>query len=155
MSRPPRASRSVALPCPCPLFTPQKELRIQDYLTAYQATARPPAPCPQSPDTPNARAALGLAPLFVPTAVPVPVDTLSATNTANAPAALPANHEFRPTKSTVGSERFESLAAQTPYSHFSHEVGFPPRTIGAIIIIITHTVDHQWQPRFFLLGPSS
>jgi hypothetical protein len=124
---------------------------VHDYLAAYKATGKPPRPCPQSPDTPSARAALGLAPLFVPTAVPVPVDDLSGTNTTtNAPATLPADlpaiHAFRPTKSAASSERFESLSAQTLYSHFSHEVGFRPRTIGAII-----NASH-WQPRFFLLS---
>ena len=147
MSRRPRASRSVARPRLCRLFIPPKELRVQDYLNAYQSTGKPPLPCPQSPDTPTAREALGLAPLFVATVVPVPVDNLGGTNSnapATLPADLPANHEFRPTKPAAGAERFESLSAQTLYSHFSHEVGFRPRTIGAI--------DHPWQPPVFSVG---
>ncbi|KAF8554829.1 hypothetical protein OG21DRAFT_1496741 [Imleria badia] len=100
-----------------------EELRAQDYLKAYQATGRPPLPCPQSPDTPTARAKLGLAPLFVPTAIPVPADALTgATSTAAAalPADLPISHEFRPSK-TNGGDAFESITAQTLYSLFSHE----------------------------------
>ncbi|KAH0829041.1 hypothetical protein J3R83DRAFT_2496 [Lanmaoa asiatica] len=110
---------------------PGKELRIKDYLKAYKTTGRPPLPCPQSPDTPNARTALGLAPLFVPAAIPIPPDNLnSASSTSDAPATipsdLPANHEFRSTKTPTG-EHLESISAQTLYNHFSHEVGFLSR----------------------------
>ncbi|KAI9568921.1 hypothetical protein HD554DRAFT_2096686 [Boletus coccyginus] len=112
---------SVGAPTPDQSF---EERRVQDYLKAYLATGRPPQPCPQSPDTPNARAALGLAPLFVPTAIPVPADNLTSTHStstapATLPADLPATHEFRSTKSN--GDCFESISVQTLYSHFSHE----------------------------------
>lgn len=108
-----------------PLLMPGKELRVQDYLKAYQTTGRYPFPCPQSPDTPSARAAIGLPPLFVPAAIPVPSDSLSSMSSSSDPAAaLPANHEFRSTR-TITGEHFECISAQTLYNHFSHEVGFP------------------------------
>ncbi|OBZ69859.1 hypothetical protein A0H81_10149 [Grifola frondosa] len=43
-----------------------EERRVQDYLHAYRTTGRPPAPCPQVPIDPQARAALRLPPLFEP-----------------------------------------------------------------------------------------
>ncbi|KAF8132048.1 hypothetical protein EV363DRAFT_142774 [Boletus edulis] len=101
-----------------------EELRIRDYLRAYQTSGGPPQPCSQSPDTPNARATLSLAPLFVPTAIPVPVDSINGSS-SNAPATLstdlPTNHEFRPNKSKINGESFESISAQSPYTFFSHE----------------------------------
>lgn len=104
---------------------------MQDYLRAYQTTARPPLPCPQSPDTPTARAALDLPPLFVPAAIPVPSDSLGSTsNTSDGPSThLPSNHEFRSTK-TITGEYFESISAQTLYNHFSHEVGVRLRSLA-------------------------
>lgn len=109
------------------LLMPGKELRIQDYLKVYKTTSRPPLSCPQSPNTPNARAALGLPPLFVPTAIPVASDSLDSTKSiSEAPAILHTNHEFSSTK-TITGEYFESISAQTPYNHFSHEVGFHRR----------------------------
>ncbi|KAN0081464.1 hypothetical protein V8E55_009088 [Tylopilus felleus] len=101
-----------------------EELRIHDYIKAYQSTRRAPQPCPQSPDTPNARAALGLAPLFVPTAIPVPGDSLNGTISdapPTNPTDLPTNHEFRLNKSKINNESFQSISAQTFYSHFAHE----------------------------------
>lgn len=95
---------------------------MQDYLDAYKSTGRLPQPCPQSPDTPTARAALGLPPLFVPAAIPVPSDAINNTaNPSDAPLTLPPHHDFRSTHTVLG-EHFESIAAQTLYSHFSHEV---------------------------------
>lgn len=110
------------------LLMPGKELRMEDYLKAYKSTGKPPLPCPQSPDTPNARATLSLPPLFVPAAIPVPSDGLSSSSssTSDAPATLPENHEFSSTK-TITGEYFESISAQTLYNHFSHEVGFHRR----------------------------
>ncbi|KAG9312250.1 hypothetical protein JVU11DRAFT_7552 [Chiua virens] len=96
-----------------------EELRVQDYLKAYQSTAQHPQPCPQSPDTPVARQALGLPPLFVPAAIPVPNDKLDRT-TSTDPPQLPTNHEFQSTKTLTG-EFFESISAQSLFSHFSHE----------------------------------
>lgn len=92
-----------------------EEQRIQDYLQAYIATNRPPAPCPQVPAAPTARSAMGLPPLFVPVAVPTTYDT-SATRL---PADLPAIHAFEPFKSV--DESFQCISAQPLYSHFSHE----------------------------------
>ncbi|KIO13950.1 hypothetical protein M404DRAFT_992201 [Pisolithus tinctorius Marx 270] len=116
-----------------------EEQRIQDYLQAYIATNRPPAPCPQVPAAPTARSAMGLPPLFVPVAVPTTYDT-SATRL---PADLPAIHAFEPFKSV--DESFQCISAQPLYSHFSHEVGNnarlliipspPPRIWGRNICI--------------------
>ncbi|KAF9222436.1 hypothetical protein BS17DRAFT_809478 [Gyrodon lividus] len=102
-----------------------QELRVQDYMKAYQTTGRPPLPCPQSPETPKDRIALGLPPLFVPVAIPVPTDKSGGTsNTSespvNLPTDLPANHAFQSTKSLL-DEYYQSISAQTLYSHFSHE----------------------------------
>ncbi|KAK1228840.1 hypothetical protein PQX77_008107 [Marasmius sp. AFHP31] len=46
-----------------------EEVRIDDYLKAYQTTGRPPPPCPEEPKLPAERAALGLPPLFEPTLI--------------------------------------------------------------------------------------
>ncbi|KIJ66095.1 hypothetical protein HYDPIDRAFT_110250 [Hydnomerulius pinastri MD-312] len=107
-----------------------EELRVQDYLKTYMTTGQPPTPCPQSPDTPNAREALGLPPLFVPVAIPTAFEpntnhaTSSFGSTSGAvirlPTELPPNHAFQATKSPIG-EFFQSISAQTLYSHFSHE----------------------------------
>ncbi|KAI6009865.1 hypothetical protein EDC04DRAFT_2906409 [Pisolithus marmoratus] len=92
-----------------------EEQRIQDYVQAYVATHRPPAPCPQTPAEPAARAAMGLPPLFVPVAVPVTHDS----GAARLPADLPAIHAFEPFKSV--DESFQCISAQPLYIHFSHE----------------------------------
>ncbi|KAL4079301.1 hypothetical protein J3A83DRAFT_4208700 [Scleroderma citrinum] len=95
-----------------------EEIRIQDYLDAYIATGRPPAPCPQTPDASATRAALGLPPLFTPLAVPN-TDTAPNNGAARLPADLPPTHAFEPFKSL--GESFQSISAQPLYSHFSHE----------------------------------
>ncbi|KAF9235277.1 hypothetical protein BU15DRAFT_65027 [Melanogaster broomeanus] len=83
-----------------------EEFRLQDYIKAYQSTGQPPLPCPTSPDTPSAHK---------------PSRT---SNTSGSPAThpteLPASHTFQPTKSLL-DECFQSISAQTLYSHFSHE----------------------------------
>ena len=43
-----------------------QELRMQDYMTAYRATGRPPQPCPPTPSTRAERTRLSLPPLFEP-----------------------------------------------------------------------------------------
>ncbi|KAG1734494.1 hypothetical protein EDB19DRAFT_1727302 [Suillus lakei] len=48
-----------------------EELRASDYVKAYTATGRPPAPVPDLPNTPNARHALGLPPIFS----PIPIES--------------------------------------------------------------------------------
>ncbi|PPR05626.1 hypothetical protein CVT24_002812, partial [Panaeolus cyanescens] len=100
-----------------------QEVRIEDYISAYQTTGRPPAPCPPEPTDVNARKALNLPPLFVPhqmTAsgpqpVTLPSDSSSAFNFSSGastgsalalptptkpkitnPAEIPAAQEFTP-----------------------------------------------------------
>ncbi|KAG6382071.1 hypothetical protein JVT61DRAFT_709 [Boletus reticuloceps] len=111
-----------------------EELRVRDYLRAYQTSGGPPQPCSQSPDTPNARATLSLAPLFVPTAIPVPVDSINGSS-SNAPPTLstdlPTNHEFRPNKSKINGESFESISAQIALHLFLSRGWFPSRSVGA------------------------
>lgn len=101
-----------------PSTTPEtsfEELRMQDYLKAYSTTHRRPAPCPQTPDTPAARAALGLPPLFVPVAIP----NGDGNSTARPPSELPPIHLFESVNSM--GERFQCISAQSLYSYFSHE----------------------------------
>ncbi|KIJ15639.1 hypothetical protein PAXINDRAFT_180652 [Paxillus involutus ATCC 200175] len=102
-----------------------EEIRAQDYLQAYQTTGRPPLPVPQSPDTPKARANLGLPPLFVPVTIRLAAEHNGVTSSTSEapitnPSHLPANQTFQPTK-TAPDERHWSISAQTLYSHFSHE----------------------------------
>ncbi|KAH7920612.1 hypothetical protein BV22DRAFT_1039664 [Leucogyrophana mollusca] len=111
-----------------------EELRIEDYLKAYSTTGRPPPPCPLEPSTPNARAALGLPPLFQ--AIPVDVSgsgsgsglaggDLSALGsidqTIRDPADLPAFHAFEVFHATHGEEKYQNVVAQSALSHFSPE----------------------------------
>ncbi|KIK93001.1 hypothetical protein PAXRUDRAFT_829431 [Paxillus rubicundulus Ve08.2h10] len=103
-----------------------EEIRVHDYLQAYQATGRPPLPVPQSPDTPKARANLGLPPLFVPIEIHLAAEHSGVTSSTSAapitnPSELPANQAFQSTKSALDGCLW-SIAAQTLYSHFSHEV---------------------------------
>ncbi|KAH7883358.1 hypothetical protein F5I97DRAFT_1832100 [Phlebopus sp. FC_14] len=103
-----------------------EEIRIQDYIKSYTTTGQRPPPCPQSPDTPSARAALGLPPLFVPTAIPNDATGISPSrsghnsSTIRNPSDLPTHPIFQPTKDILG-EVFQSISAQTQFSWFSHE----------------------------------
>ncbi|KAG8220460.1 hypothetical protein J3R82DRAFT_3155 [Butyriboletus roseoflavus] len=137
--------------CLASLLMPGKELRMRDYLKAYQTTGRPPFPCPQSPDTPTARAAVGLPPLFVPAAIPVPSDSLSGTSsTSDALSALPTkpriplhqNHHRRAFRVYLRPDALQSLFARGwfPSVH--------PMWLSFIV-----TVGHPVAPRpFFFLS---
>ncbi|KAF7324528.1 hypothetical protein MKEN_00493500 [Mycena kentingensis (nom. inval.)] len=63
----------MSLPISC-VLGPQtqsfEEVRMQDYLKAYQTTGRPPPPVPQYPADATSRTAQGLPPLFVPAPFP-------------------------------------------------------------------------------------
>ncbi|KAI8971018.1 hypothetical protein BD414DRAFT_426771 [Trametes punicea] len=118
-----------------PAVRPEKdesfeERRCLDYLRAYQATGRPPPPCPPVPTDPAQRAALGLPPLFEPL---VEVESLTngfdATPAARTPAAEPnfrpnfLAQRFVPAKvQEYGSDAwFQSIVVQPGYAQFSFE----------------------------------
>ncbi|KIK58103.1 hypothetical protein GYMLUDRAFT_706839 [Collybiopsis luxurians FD-317 M1] len=95
-----------------------EEVRIDDYLRAYQSTGRPPLPCPQDPLDAQERAARGLPPLFQP--------VLTSSMPPATEKDLPEWHQFTETKSpaVVGSttmDRLQSITAAEPYAGFSFE----------------------------------
>ncbi|OAX35528.1 hypothetical protein K503DRAFT_745810 [Rhizopogon vinicolor AM-OR11-026] len=101
-----------------------EELRAEDYLKAYMTTGRPPPPVLDQPETPKAREALGLPPLFSPIAVESSPSTstseLPAEKAITSPSNLPTIQLFQTTK-TVLDERFQSITAQPTFSWFSLE----------------------------------
>ncbi|KAF5378990.1 hypothetical protein D9757_009124 [Collybiopsis confluens] len=95
-----------------------EEVRIDDYLLAYQTTGKPPQPCPQEPVSTQERAARGLPPLFE------PVSTSSVPPSSEND--IPEWHQFSETKSPIapGSstmDRLQSITAAEPYVSFSFE----------------------------------
>jgi len=107
-----------------------QELRVDDYLKAYITTGRPPPPVPHLPDTPKAREALGLPPLFHPIRTESsPSASTSALPSVSpvhekvitSPSELPTIQVFQTTKA-VPNEQFKSITAQATFSHFSFEV---------------------------------
>lgn len=110
-----------------------KEIRIQDYVTTYSTTGRPPIPVPQDPAGERERVALGLPPLFQPhtevlSGVPTtPTNTkssspftLGAVKAITEPSQLPKIHAFQPL--VVNEETFCSMSALPEFLLFSHEV---------------------------------
>lgn len=101
-----------------------EELRVQDYLKAYTATGRPPAPVPDQPLTTNARHALGLPPPFS----PIQIESTPSMSTAVVAAEkaittssdLPTIQIFQATKIPIDGQ-FQSITVQTTFSHFSYE----------------------------------
>lgn len=101
-----------------------EELRANDYVKAYTATGRPPAPVPDLPNTPNARHALGLPPIFS----PIPIESTPSISPAGivtekpitSPSDLPTIQVFQPTKIPIDGQ-FQSITAQTTFSLFSYE----------------------------------
>ena len=112
-----------------------QEIRTQDYLKAYTATGRPPAPVPQEPVGETERAGLGLPPLFQPHVEGGGSDTLSTGPVAEAsnPPASPAHQsrimdhsklpripQFRPVIEN-DEDTYHNISAMPDYSFFSNE----------------------------------
>ncbi|KIM36889.1 hypothetical protein M413DRAFT_448821 [Hebeloma cylindrosporum] len=101
-----------------------EEVRIEDYIRAYQATGRPPPPCPQEPADETQRKLLNLPPLFKPqtslTSPPDPTMEGAATNLAILdPSQLPRGQEFR-VYSNAG-EKYHCISAMPEYANFCQE----------------------------------
>jgi len=121
-----------------------KEIRIQDYLTAYSTTSRPPIPVPQDPAGERERIALGLPPLFEPhvevlsgSEPTTPAKSQStfpfgAVKAVIEPSQLPKVHLFQPFASNDG-ETYYSMSALPEFKFFSHEVRVIFRFPGWII----------------------
>lgn len=101
-----------------------EEMRVKDYIKAYTATGRPPAPVPDLPDSTNARHALGLPPLFS----PIPIEStpsassisITAEKVITNPSDLPTIQVFQATKTPIEGH-FQSITAQPTFSLFSYE----------------------------------
>ncbi|KAJ7142271.1 hypothetical protein C8R44DRAFT_865628 [Mycena epipterygia] len=126
-----------------------EEVRIANYLESYRATGRPPAPCPEYPADPAARAAQRLPPLFVPAPFPpspaaqgsgifggppsasvsapspfgAPIASTSASTAAaiTDPARLPLPQSLALPVPAPEGEAFASVAAAPEYAHWSHD----------------------------------
>lgn len=102
-----------------------QEMRVKDYIKTYTTTGRPPAPVPDLPNTPNARHALGLPPLFS----PIPIEStpsvssisIAAETAITNPSDLPTIQVFQATKTPIEGQ-FQSITAQPTFSLFSYEV---------------------------------
>jgi len=118
-----------------------EELRIDDYLKAYQSTGRPPQPCPQQPEDESQRTSLNLPPLFKPR--PIRNSTLVTTTTSllpfgtanrtgnstdvqldlaariTNPAELPTAQEFR--LLSANGEKYHCISCMPEYTNFSQE----------------------------------
>ncbi|KIY70144.1 hypothetical protein CYLTODRAFT_488297 [Cylindrobasidium torrendii FP15055 ss-10] len=82
-----------------------EEVRVADYLKAYQTNGLPPPPCPEIPADPAERAALNLPPILIPFKAP------------REP--LPDLHWWEPTKND--GEYLQSIVAASKYSGHSPE----------------------------------
>lgn len=115
----------------------RQEVRIQDYIHAYQTTGRPPQPCPQTPADPTQRAAIGLPPLFEPLIEGNAQSPLKSTPPARAGSsskittipttydALPDVQVFVPSPDSSENGQamhLQSITCQAQFSHFSFEV---------------------------------
>lgn len=113
-----------------------EEVRIQDYIHAYQTTGRPPQPCPQTPADPTQRAAIGLPPLFEPLIEGNAQSPLKSTPPARAGSsskittipttydALPDVQVFVPSPDSSENGQamhLQSITCQAQFSHFSFE----------------------------------
>ncbi|TFK71070.1 hypothetical protein BDN72DRAFT_838168 [Pluteus cervinus] len=87
-----------------------EELRMEDYLTAYQATGRPPQPCPEQPTDDAQRRALGLPPVFQ----PFPENELTFSIQE-----LQAAQPFSP--AIEGDETYHSISCTPGYKGYSFE----------------------------------
>jgi len=109
-----------------PMIYPSQEVRIEDYIRAYQATGRPPPPCPQEPSDESQRKLLNLPPLFKPqspssTGTPdPPMDSAGAKVRILNPSELPRGQEFRVHSNT--GEKYQCISAMPEYANFCQEV---------------------------------
>ena len=121
-----------------------QERRVKDYIQAYIATGRPPAPCPQVPTDPQQRAALGLPPLFEPyTEVEGGVNGVATTSATPSAAPNFAAQACSPVKTQeYGSDTvFHSIVAQPEYSKYSFEVSIV-RSVD-IPLLTYDTIKHH------------
>ncbi|KAF9476668.1 hypothetical protein BDN70DRAFT_923141 [Pholiota conissans] len=99
-----------------------EEVRIEDYIKAYQTTGRPPAPVPQEPVDEMMRKTLNLPPLFKPYPVPwTGTSTALATTPQRItnPAELPPAQEYR--MRSTDADKFCNISCMHEYEFFSHE----------------------------------
>ncbi|KAF8815975.1 hypothetical protein BYT27DRAFT_7185704 [Phlegmacium glaucopus] len=118
-----------------------EEIRIDDYIKAYQSTGQPPQPCPEEPADDSQRASINLPPLFKPQPIRsltlAPTTSLLPFGTSNSgrmdnstdlqldsagidnPAELPPGQEFR-LPSTNG-EKYHCISCMPEYTNFSLE----------------------------------
>ncbi|KAH9485855.1 hypothetical protein JR316_0002770 [Psilocybe cubensis] len=100
-----------------------EEVRIEDYIKAYQTTGRPPLPVPQEPVDEFQRKTLNLPPLFKPYSPSGPSNPFLKQATITNPQDIPPGQEFRALKKTELSETmiFQSMSCMNEYCHFSPE----------------------------------
>ena len=125
-----------------------QEIRIDDYLKAYQSTGRPPQPCPQQPEDESQRTSLSLPPLFKPRPIRnfstsattssslLPFGTVNRTGNSTTdvqqlqsaaariinPVELPPGQEFR--LLSANGEKYHCISCMPEYTNFSQEVRF-------------------------------
>lgn len=103
-----------------------QEVRIEDYIRAYQATGRPPPPCPQEPSDETQRKLLNLPPLFKPhtpsstSASDPPMDGAGVNLGILNPSELPHAQEFR-LYSNAG-EKYHCISTMPEFTNFCQEV---------------------------------
>ncbi|KAJ3511038.1 hypothetical protein NLJ89_g4330 [Agrocybe chaxingu] len=106
-----------------------QEVRIEDYIKAYQTTSRPPQPVAQNPTDEIARKALNLPPLFKPTTMSMAGGGAPASTSATIgyqipvkivnPAELPQGQEFRVAQ--FAGEKHHNIVSMPQYDNFSPE----------------------------------
>jgi hypothetical protein len=102
-------------------FRPVQELRIADYIKAYTTTGRPPAPVPQEPADPTARASLELPLLFQPH-IDLEKTSGGGTSTEQNSSSSQVNGLSQSQDSEVAG--FEAITAEEPFKGYSFEVCF-------------------------------
>ncbi|CAA7263121.1 unnamed protein product [Cyclocybe aegerita] len=127
-----------------------EEVRIEDYIKAYQTTSRPPQPVPQQPTDEIARKALNLPPLFKPTTMSMGGGGAPASTSAPIvfqipvkivnPAELPQGQEFRVTQ--FAGEKHHNIVSMPQYDGFSpEELRFYAYSRGNITSPVTILMD--------------
>ncbi|EKM53688.1 uncharacterized protein PHACADRAFT_148445 [Phanerochaete carnosa HHB-10118-sp] len=138
-----------------------EEIRIRDYITAYQTTGHTPQPIPAEPANPAERARLGLPPLWVPysevNGVPVPLDMQTMQSIRSASRRSPSDHTAipevqvfasAPVLNEVGQPQYmQSIVCQHPFSAFSSEVRVFTRDFPNIL-----TIDQELRYQAYWIG---
>ncbi|KDR69777.1 hypothetical protein GALMADRAFT_255560 [Galerina marginata CBS 339.88] len=97
-----------------------EESRVEDYSKAYQATGRPPQPCPQVPTDELQRGALNLPPLFQPKKIKLSEDSPVQQKVPFVePNQFPVGQEFR--LFTNAGEKYHAICCMPEYEKFCHE----------------------------------